>query len=200
MFTSWAPWLACISHKPSLSAAAQLRPTTRFLSIPPAWTAFLSTQPPVRWTLVINLCWEPSEQTPSVRRDIKNMCNRLIEECSTAFYNIWTILPKLLCELSLMHFLQERYSGRWKINKFLKITEKSQMGSVTCSAGSVFLLSFPGLFLWPEPQNEELLFVHPDFWIVGTGQLLSRWDAFHFKNSLKHFLLNSPLSTATLTV
>lgn len=65
-------------HKPpapSLCAAAKVSPTTELLCIPPALTAFLSTQPQVRSTSVINLCWERSEQILSVHTDIKNKCN-----------------------------------------------------------------------------------------------------------------------------
>ena len=42
-------------------------------------------------------------------------------------------------------------------------TEKSQRDSVIFLAGPVILLLFPELFLWPEPPNVKLLFVHPDF-------------------------------------
>lgn len=42
-------------------------------------------------------------------------------------------------------------------------TEKIQRDSVIFLAGPVILLLFPELFLWPEPPNVKLLFVHPDF-------------------------------------
>lgn len=37
------------------------------------------------------------------------------------------------------------------------------MGSVIFSAEPVILLPLPDLFLWPEPPNVKLPFVHPDF-------------------------------------